>query len=49
MDLVSLILGLVLMVPVLGYLDARVRWPRPNDKTRRYVSIAERSKTLRRD
>ena len=38
-----------LLIVVMGILDARLRWPRPNDKTPRYVSIAERSKTLRRD
>ena len=38
-----------LLIVVMGFIDARLRWPKPNDKTPRYVSIAERSKTLRRD
>ena len=42
-------ISMLLFILVLGYLDSRLRWPRPNDKTPRYVSIAERSKTLRRD
>jgi hypothetical protein len=41
--------ALVLFIVVMGLLDARLRWPKPNDKTPRYVSIAERSTTLRRD
>lgn len=45
----TFIVALVLFVVVMGILDARLRWPRPDDKTPRYVSIAERSKTLRRD
>jgi uncharacterized membrane protein len=40
---------IVLFVLVMGYIDSRLRWPKPNDRTRRYVSIAERSKSLRRD
>ena len=44
----AFIVGLVLLVVVVGYLDSRLRWPKPDDKTPRYVSIAERSKTLRR-
>ncbi|MEA2573243.1 MAG: hypothetical protein QOH93_541 [Chloroflexia bacterium] len=43
------IISMLLFIVVLGYLDSRLRWPKPNDKTPRYVSIAERSKTLRRD
>ncbi|MDQ3930739.1 MAG: hypothetical protein M3328_16530 [Chloroflexota bacterium] len=42
------IIAMLLFIVVLGYLDSRLRWPKPNDKTPRYVSIAERSKTLRR-
>ena len=42
------IVALILFIVVLGYLDSRLRWPKPNDKTPRYVSISERSKTLRR-
>jgi len=38
-----------LFIVVMGIIDARLRWPKPNDKTPRYVSVAERSKTLRRD
>ena len=45
----SFFLGLILFVLVMGYLDARLRWPKPGEKTERYVSIAERSTTLRRD
>ena len=41
--------ALVLFILVMGWLDSRLRWPKPNDKTPRYVSIAERSTTLRRD
>ncbi len=44
----SFIIGFLLLVVVVGYLDSRLRWPKPNDKTPRYVSIAERSTTLRR-
>ena len=43
------IVALVLFVVVMGYLDARLGWPKPTDKVQRYVSIAERSSTLRRD
>ncbi len=43
------IITMFLFILVLGYLDSRLHWPKPNDKTPRYVSIAERSKTLRRD
>lgn len=42
------IVSIILFIFVMGYLDSRLRWPKPNDKTPRYVSIAERSKTLRR-
>ncbi len=42
------ILAIILFVFVMGYIDSRLRWPKPNDKTPRYVSVAERSKTLRR-
>jgi hypothetical protein len=44
-----LIISLLLFLLVLGLLDARVRWPLPTEKQRRYVSVAERSKGLRRD
>ncbi len=40
------IISVLLFVIVMGYLDSRLRWPNPRDKSRRYVSIAERSKTL---
>ena len=43
------IVSIVLFVVVMGSLDARLRWPKPKDKTQQYVSIAERSSTLRRD
>jgi len=44
----SFILELLLFIVVLGWLDSRLRWPKPNDKSQRYVSIAERSKSLGR-
>jgi hypothetical protein len=44
-----MIISIVLFVVLLGYLDARVGWPGPTEKADRYVSIAERSSTLRRD
>jgi len=44
-----MIASIVLFVALLGYLDARVGWPGPTEKVDRYVSITERSKTLRRD
>jgi hypothetical protein len=43
-----MIASIVLFVLLLGYLDARVGWPGPTEKIDRYVSITERSKTLRR-
>lgn len=43
------VVSLLAFVVVMGLLDARLNWPKPNEKTQRYVSIAERSKTLRRD
>jgi len=42
------LISLVLFIVVMGYLDSRLAWPKPNDKTPKYVSIAERSKTLPR-
>jgi hypothetical protein len=45
----TFIVAIILFVVLMGILDARLRWPKPDDKTPRYVSIAERSKTLRRD
>ena len=45
----TFVVAVILFVVVMGILDARLRWPKPDDKTPRYVSIAERSKTLRRD
>lgn len=42
------IIALILFIGVLGYLDTRIGWPKPTDKVSRYVSIAERSKTLPR-
>jgi hypothetical protein len=46
---VSFFVALVLFVVVMGILDARLRWPKPNERVQRYVSVAERSTTLRRD
>jgi hypothetical protein len=43
-----MIVAIILFVALLGYLDSRVGWPGPTDKVDRYVSITERSKTLRR-
>ncbi len=43
------VISMILFVVVMGFLDARLGWPGPRDKARRYVSIAERSTTLRRD
>ena len=43
------IVALILFVIVMGYLDSRVGWPKPTEKVQKYVSIAERSRTLRRD
>ncbi len=43
------IVALILFVVVMGILDARLRWPRPTEKVQRYVSVGERSRTLRRD
>jgi hypothetical protein len=43
------IVALVFFIGVMGYLDARVGWPKPTEKSNRYVSLSERSKTLRRD
>jgi hypothetical protein len=42
------IASLILFIVVIGYLDSRVGWPKPTEKIERYVSITERSKTLRR-
>ena len=36
------IVSVILFVVVLGWLDSRLRWPKPNDRSQRYVSIAER-------
>jgi hypothetical protein len=47
--MIILIVSLILFVVVMGYLDSRLRWPKPTEKVRRYVSVAERSKGLRRD
>jgi hypothetical protein len=41
--------ALFLFVVVLGYMDSRLKWPKPGDKSPRYVPLSERSKTLRRD
>lgn len=43
------IIALIVFVLVLGYLDSRLGWPKPGDKTPGYVPLSERSKTLRRD
>jgi hypothetical protein len=40
-------IALVLFIVVMGYLDSRLYWPKP--KERAYVSVRERSKTLKRD
>jgi uncharacterized membrane protein len=42
------IVAMILFVVVMGWLDSRLRWPKPNDRTRRFVSVAERSTSLRR-
>ncbi len=42
------IVALILFIGVLGYLDTRIGWPKPTEKINRYVSISERSETLRR-
>jgi len=44
-----LFVAVILFVVVMGYLDSRLRWPKPTEKVQKYVSIAERSSTLRRD
>jgi hypothetical protein len=43
------IIALIVFIGVLGYLDSRIGWPGPTEKINRYVSISERSTTLRRD
>lgn len=43
------IIALILLVVVMGYLDSRVGWPKPTEKISRYVSLSERSTTLKRD
>jgi len=43
-----MIIAIILLVVLAGYLDTRVGWPGPTEKVDRYVSITERSKTLRR-
>lgn len=43
------LIALVLFIVVIGFLDSRLRWPKPNDKSPRYVPLSERSKTLKRD
>ena len=45
----TFLIALVLLVVVVGYLDTRVGWPAPRERVERYVSITERSTTLRRD
>jgi hypothetical protein len=42
------IVSMILFVVVMGWLDSRLRWPKPNDRTPRFVSVAERSTSLRR-
>jgi hypothetical protein len=44
-----MLVSIILLVAVLGYLDSRLGWPGPTEKIDRYVSITERSKTLRRN
>ena len=41
------IAALIVFIVVMGYLDSRLRWPKPTEKRARYVSISERSSTLR--
>ena len=43
------LVAMILFVVVMGYLDSRLRWPKPTERVQKYVSIAERSSTLRRD
>ena len=43
-----MIVSIILLVVLVGYLDTRVGWPGPTERVDRYVSITERSKTLRR-
>ena len=43
------IVALIVFVVVLGYLDSRIGWPKPTERIERYVSLSERSTTLRRD
>ena len=43
------IIAMILLVVVVGFLDSRIPWPRPTERVERYVSITERSTTLRRD
>ena len=43
------IVALILFILVMGYLDSRLKWPKPGDKAPRYVPLSERSKTLKRD
>jgi hypothetical protein len=47
--LVVFIIALILLVGVMGYLDSRIGFPKPTEKISRYVSLSERSKTLKRD
>jgi hypothetical protein len=44
-----LLISLVLLIVVISYLDRKVPWPKPTEKVQRYVSIAEESRTLRRN
>ena len=46
---VVFIIAMILLVVVVGFLDSRIPWPRPTERVERYVSITERSTTLRRD
>ncbi len=43
------IIALILLVGVMGYLDSRIGFPKPTEKISRYVSLSERSTTLKRD
>jgi hypothetical protein len=47
--MVILTVSLLLLLVLIAYLDPKVPWPRPTERAARYVSIAERSRTLRRD
>ncbi len=47
--MVILTVALLLLLVLIAYLDPKVPWPGPTERVTRYVSIAEHSRTLRRD